>query len=415
MSLQTKTIEIMEQTKPLCFVVMGYGKKQDPSTGRMLDLDVTYKKIIRPAVLQSNCRCVRGDEIKDSGLIDKSMYALLYRADIVIADISTYNPNAVYELGVRHVLKPYSTIVIREENSDIPFDLDHVRILSYSHMGRDITDDAAKTAIAGLRSMVVSVCQNRQTDSPIYSMFSKMTAPSISVDDINAIVKSLHEDENTIYSLRTKAEQLRKEKKYVEAEKVWKRLREKVGDEKYFIQQQALCRYKSESPSKIKALTDALTIISDIRNSDDAETLGITGAIYKRLWEMTHDLSMLDDAIKYYSKGWMVLKDYYNGENYANCIRYKQEETSGEEKIYYQVLEEKVRREIMDIILDVLDKIKGPDRMWRLATLANCSYALGDIDNGQKYEAEMMGMAPEPLAVETFNETKSHVLMTKKR
>ena len=92
---------------------MGFGRKKDPDTNRTIDLDETYKKIIRPAVESSNYNCIRADEILDSGIIDRSMYALLYTAELVIADISTYNPNAIYELGTRHVLKPFSTIVIK--------------------------------------------------------------------------------------------------------------------------------------------------------------------------------------------------------------------------------------------------------------------------------------------------------------
>src|ERR1700728_108691 len=93
----------------ICFVIMGFGKRTDYSTGRTLDLDQTYKNIIKPSVENSGYKCIRADEIQDSGIIDKSMYALLIKADLVIADISTYNPNAIYELGVRHAVRPFST------------------------------------------------------------------------------------------------------------------------------------------------------------------------------------------------------------------------------------------------------------------------------------------------------------------
>ena len=99
---------------------MGFGKKKDPDTNRTIDLDATYKKIIRPAVESAGCKCIRADEIVESGIIDRSMYALLYYADIVIADISTFNPNAIYELGVRHALRPYSTIIIKEDEGKKP-------------------------------------------------------------------------------------------------------------------------------------------------------------------------------------------------------------------------------------------------------------------------------------------------------
>ena len=54
---------------------MGFGKKKDPDTNRTIDLDATYKKIIRPAVESAGCKCIRADEIVESGIIDRSMAA----------------------------------------------------------------------------------------------------------------------------------------------------------------------------------------------------------------------------------------------------------------------------------------------------------------------------------------------------
>ena len=43
---------------PVCFVVMGFGKKTDLATGRELDLDKSYKSIIKPAVLAAGFQCI---------------------------------------------------------------------------------------------------------------------------------------------------------------------------------------------------------------------------------------------------------------------------------------------------------------------------------------------------------------------
>ena len=53
------------------------------------------------------------------------MYNQLITADVVIADLSTNNPNAFYELGVRHALRPKTTIVIAENELKPPFDVNH--------------------------------------------------------------------------------------------------------------------------------------------------------------------------------------------------------------------------------------------------------------------------------------------------
>ncbi len=85
-----------------CFVIMGFGKKTDYGMStRTLDLDKDYAAIIQPAVIGCGLRCIRADELQQSGMIDRPMYQLLLSADLVIADISTANANALYELGTR--------------------------------------------------------------------------------------------------------------------------------------------------------------------------------------------------------------------------------------------------------------------------------------------------------------------------
>jgi hypothetical protein len=122
-----------------CFVVMGFGKKTDFETGRVLDLDRSYEALIKPAVEAAGLKCIRADEIKHSGLIDDPMYEQLLKADVVVADLSTSNRNAIYELGVRHALRPYTTVIIAEDviMKSPFFDLSHIVIRSYRHMCDD--------------------------------------------------------------------------------------------------------------------------------------------------------------------------------------------------------------------------------------------------------------------------------------
>ena len=123
--------------KKQCFVLMGFGEKVDYKTNRTLDLDKTYR-LIRDAVEQAGLECIRADDIVHAGVIDKPMYENLLSADIAIADLSTSNENAIYELGVRHTLRPHTTIVLAEKQFKFPFDLNHLVIRSYEHLGTGI-------------------------------------------------------------------------------------------------------------------------------------------------------------------------------------------------------------------------------------------------------------------------------------
>ena len=122
----------MAEGKLTCYVAMGFGRKTDFETGRSLDLDKTYRLMIKPAVEAAGLECIRADEIVHSGLIDIARYDRLLESDVVIADLSTRNPNAIYELGIRHALCPRSTIVIAEDDPRLRANADDVITLPRS-------------------------------------------------------------------------------------------------------------------------------------------------------------------------------------------------------------------------------------------------------------------------------------------
>lgn len=397
--------------KKLCFVIVGFGKKKDPDTNRSIDLDETYKKIIRPAVESSNYNCIRADEILDSGIIDRSMYALLYTAELVIADISTYNPNAIYELGTRHVLKPFSTIIIKEDESKIPFDINHNRTLNYKHLGNEITNGEAKKCIRQLKELISTITENPTIDSPLYSFIPKIKQPVLSDEDLNEIIGELKSKENTIFSLTEKAKELMKKKLFTEAAETWKKLGDKANNEVYYIQQEALCTYKSKIPNEIQALTNALQIIGRIIEQTDTETLGITGAINKNLWKSTNEIGFLNTAIEYYKKGWNLYKDYYTGENYAHCLEQKVlVEKDNDNRIHSKVEARNTRREIIDIVLKSLEETEPEELKWKYATLSNCYLAMEDIDKAKEFEDKFTSQNPVAWEIETFEKSKQEIL-----
>lgn len=395
----------------ICFIVMGFGKKKDPDTNRTIDLDATYKKIIRPAVESAGCKCIRADEIVESGIIDRSMYALLYYADIVIADISTFNPNAIYELGVRHALRPYSTIIIKEDEGKIPFDIGHDRIISYKHLGNEISEAEVRKCIPQLRTLIQNVINEPKTDSPLYSYIHQIKKPEISEEEISSIIGELKNNEDSIYALTEMAKENMAKSDFVKAEQLWKKLCYKAENEKYYIQQRALCRYKSEVPTTQKALTDALLIMAKIEGQTDTETLGILGAINKRLYEITSDRSFLTSAIDSYKRAWNQYKDYYTGENYATCMFMKSKiETSEELKTHSSVEAKLTYTEIIDIILKSLEDKEVEELFWKYASLSNAYLALDDHTNAEKYEKLFYDQQPQQWEKKTFEKTKETIL-----
>lgn len=406
----------MSKLKTICFVIMGFGKKTDLSTGKTLDLDKTYKNIIKPAVEKAGLQCVRADEIQDSGLIDKSMYALLMHADLVVADISTYNPNAIYELGVRHAVRPYSTIIIKEQEGTIPFDLNHNRIFHYVHLGDDIGVDEAKRCKDALVEMIESLLTNKSIDSPLYDYIQDIEPPKLTKKEYQNIIGDLSEREESIFAISERATHCMEDSNFNEAAKLWEKAEGLVPNEVYFTQQHALAKYKSKTPTEISSLTDALQIIEKLdpdNETNDPETLGLTGAIYKRMWQTTSDVEYLKRAVHYYGKGFQIRRDYYNGENYALCLNIAASiETDTEEKTFYKISAKKTRQDILEILAYLSDEEESSQSInkWPYATLANCYFGLGDKGKGLKYEKVYLDLVEAEWEKETYFESKKMLI-----
>jgi tetratricopeptide (TPR) repeat protein len=184
------------------------------------------------------------------------------------------------------------------------------------------------------------------------------------------------------------------------------------------IQQLALATYKSEQPTKVEALLAGWDWILRLSpgESADPETLGIAGAIQKRLFQQLRNLQHLDRAIELYGRGFEVKRDYYNGENYALCLDLRAKEqdgTSPEDALYDRLTARKVRVKIREILVAAFADpatVERPDHKWMLASMANVLYALGNDREAAEYEAKFRNRIPKPADWEigTFDQGKAY-------
>ena len=147
-----------------CFVIMPFGKKKDID-GTEIDFDYVYHNLIEKAVEELGVDCERCDEIPDTGAIHKKMFKGIFEADAAVVDITSLNPNVFYELGVRHALHKYVTLVIRK-NSDqpIPFNIRGLNITGY-----DIgTDDQLEATKKQIRLLIQTGLDSQNIDSIVH-------------------------------------------------------------------------------------------------------------------------------------------------------------------------------------------------------------------------------------------------------
>jgi predicted acylesterase/phospholipase RssA len=81
------------------------------------------------------------------------------------------------------------------------------------------------------------------------------------------------------------------------------------AEQRRWAQQRALATYKDRDLRGAAALEHALDSLGNLAECRDSETLGIGGAVYKRLWELDGQRRHLDRALACYRRGYEVGAD----------------------------------------------------------------------------------------------------------
>lgn len=375
----------MKNASKTCFVIIGYGPKMDYNTGREIDLDKTYEYIIKPALEELGFLCYRSSDISHSGVIDVHMYDGILKSDFVIADLSTLNANVLYELGIRHAVRKNTTIIISEDKLTFPFDLSHVVIEPYEHLGKAIDYAEVLRFKKKLQEKIIALEKDPQIDSPLYTLFPDLEIPRFTNKEIEEIKENINED-GSLSDFMSDAELAKDRKDYPKAIEYLRKALALKQDNVLVTQRLALAVYKSEIPSKYEALNNALEILNSLNPlmSIDLETLGLSGAIYKRLFDIDPNQNNLLHAIWFYEKGFYIGSDYYNGINLAFLFNVN----ALIEKDKFQAIANfgnavRIRKKVEEICENHIAS-KGwenrDDKVWVLLTLAEIAVSYGNIE-----------------------------------
>jgi tetratricopeptide (TPR) repeat protein len=141
--------------------------------------------------------------------------------------------------------------------------------------------------------------------------------------------------------------------------------------------------YKSKLPTPRDALEEARSLLATLgpATSNDTETLGLWGAVHKRLWELTQEVAQLDEAVRAYERGFYLRNDYYNGINLAYLLNVRAARAGGPaEAITDFVQAKRVRREVLAICETTLlnESLENEQKYWLLAAMAEAHLGLGD-------------------------------------
>lgn len=108
--------------------------------------DDIYKLGIKASAEEAGAYCERVDEQYYQERILERIYNQIATADIIVADMSSRNPNVFYETGYAHALNK-KVILLVSKSKDIPFDLKHHHHIVYNGKISFLKDELKKRLI----------------------------------------------------------------------------------------------------------------------------------------------------------------------------------------------------------------------------------------------------------------------------
>lgn len=402
-----------------CYVSMPFGRKE--VDGFIVDFDRVYETLMRPGLERLDVIAHRADEVTSTGIVMKAVTDAILRCDFMIADVTGSNGNVLYELGIRHGLRPTGTVIVQGDGL-LPFDLRHLWVLRYA--SDPSTDDAERFWTQLERGL------EADTRSPIYELH-----PDLRVDmgweqsPVRVRVKDLIrriEEATRVPSMQERLEILgrvedelgdiesedsrepawqlmrvyRDSSHWRDVVRVYDRFSAALEGSREARQQLALAlTRRGESGDRDRAL-DVLQqlIIND--GGSDPETFSLLAVLHKRHYGETGELRDLAEAIRAFRQSYELHVDLYSGLNLvalldeqASVIDSEEDRSSAEGERDMRITElesefgERVRR--------------GPEDFWSAASLLELACLARDWDLAGKRAKRLRGHKANEWMLET--------------
>lgn len=164
----------------ICFVITPIG---DDSSPIRRNADGLIDSVLIPICSKLNINVEVAHRISKTGSITSQVIESVLNADIVIANLTTLNPNVMYELALRHAAR-LPVIIMAEDGTKLPFDISDERTLFY------INDMAGVEMLKPrLERMILEAIDDKEPDNPVYrAVQHKIMKDSAPADDFQSYI-----------------------------------------------------------------------------------------------------------------------------------------------------------------------------------------------------------------------------------
>lgn len=152
-----------------------------------------YQQLILPAVEEAGYECHRADSTSSAHMIQLEIVTQAATADLCICDLSTANPNVLFEYGIRQAFdKP--TVLIRDDRTRRLFDVIGFRDIEYD---ANLRIANILTARQRITTAIADTMAGNEDERQVFSLVKLMhlsraaSLPSANLDPVQAQVQLL--------------------------------------------------------------------------------------------------------------------------------------------------------------------------------------------------------------------------------
>jgi tetratricopeptide (TPR) repeat protein len=333
-----------------CFVSMPLGQRADLQTGSVVDFDRVFVELVVPAVEEAQLRLLSWrSRAPVATSVQKQTLGDIMSSDVLLADVTTANPNVMYELGVRHAANRGPTVLLWASGGQPPFYVGYLQMILYDPLADLAHPEAARSRITEALRMAT----RRSDGSPVYEFFPQLRvelpAELRSADREHRsypdrVKRTLDRSRSVVSHQRRNADVATAEEilrgtpdaapaayldvlrayrdasRWDELVRVAESLPAELERDPQVMQLVALALNRRSGPGdQDRAVAIMRKLVAE--TGGDAETFGILGRIYKERWRSSGRVEDLEEAAACYRRGFELQpRDYYTGFNAAALL-----------------------------------------------------------------------------------------------
>lgn len=196
----------MEKEKQ-CFIIMPISDHENYSEGHFLRV---YEHLIFPACENAGFIPIRADDILNTNYIAIDILKKIVESEMVLCDLSSQNPNVLYELGIRQAFnKP--VVFIKDKLTKRIFDIQGFRDYEYDE---NLRIDTVQNDISILTDIIKSTYKG--TEDSVNSLISLLGISPAKIDKHTEISKDTELILNGLSTLEKRISSLESNKKVIE-------------------------------------------------------------------------------------------------------------------------------------------------------------------------------------------------------